>query len=253
MVKYLNKHTFELYEAIEDLPITQFHKYSKFLLVEGGIGDSIQDIDAHITKILQFLKTDVNKAHQEILNMRQCIYMVANELDIHNKATLCLVKSVDGKPWTNFSDSGIEALYKMVGGAKVKEFNEIRNIIQEKIDRELKLYFPKIFENSVEKNYTDLLRKRAMLQLSEMIDGEDNKEAIEKVTNEIMSRQNPKNFEGSESEEIKFDKQFEDMCLAMSKEFGGMVKGYSVMEFYSAYSRLDKQQEEIKKRLNKKK
>ena len=50
-------HKLVFYDSVEDLPIVQFHRYSKFLLVESGIGDNINDIDRHITKIINFLVT----------------------------------------------------------------------------------------------------------------------------------------------------------------------------------------------------
>ena len=84
--KVLNGHNVIFYDSVEDLPIVQFHKYSKYILVESGIGDTIQDIDRHITRVINFLH-DTKKAHQELLNLRQCIYLVATEQDLHNKAT----------------------------------------------------------------------------------------------------------------------------------------------------------------------
>ena len=47
------------------------------------------------------------------------------------------------------------------------------------------------------------------------------------------------------------DKQFEDMCLLMAKEFGGGIKRYTTMEFYTAFERLTKQYNEAKKFRNK--
>lgn len=249
----LGKHIFVFYDSIEDLPISQFHKYSKFVMVEGGIGDSIQDIDAHISRVINFMGVDLKKARQELLNMRQNIYMVLTEQDLQCKALLCLVKSVDGADWTDFSDSGINRLYDMVLDAKFKDVNDLARQVREAIDQNLVQYFPTIFDDAVAKNYCDLLRKRALLQGDTILNGTDHKEEIESLTNKIFEKQTPKNFEGSESEEIKFDRQFEDMCLTMAKEFGGGVKKYTTMEFYSAYTRLCKEAEEMKKRTNKRK
>lgn len=244
----LNGHKVSLYDSIESLPVSQFHKYSKYALVDSGIGDSIESIDTHISKAVQFLDVDIKKAHQEILNLRQCIYMVINELDLTNKSTLCLVYTVDGEKWTDFTDSGIDNLYKKLMGHSLKEFLEVKGEVVKKIDSELRLYFPDIFSTSDEKNTAELLRKRALLQLSEIIDGENHKEEIDELTKRLLTIQEPKVYEGPEGEEVKFDKQFENMCLAISKEFGGVVKDYSVMEFYSAYTRLENMAKEIKKR-----
>lgn len=243
-------HNVVFYDNVEDLPIVQFHRYSKYMLVEGGIGDSIQDIDRHITRIINFLD-DKKKAYQEILNLRQCMYFVLMEQDVHNKATLCLVKSIDGEDWKDFSDNGLEKLYKLVNGANQGELNELALEVRNKIDENLLQYFPKIFENASQKNYIDLVRKRAVLQIAEIVKGEDNGGKINGVTEEIYRMQSPKGFNGAESEEIRFDKQFEDMCLIMAKEFGGGIKKYTTMEFYTAFERLEKQFNETKKLRNK--
>ena len=205
-------HKLVFYDSVEDLPIVQFHRYSKFLLVESGVGDNINDIDRHITKIFNFFG-DRKKMQQELLNLRQCLYVIATEQDIHNKATLCLVRSVDGKVWEDFSD--------------------------------------KVFEDSLQKNYTDLLRRKALLQIASIVKDEDNKEQIEAVDASIYRMQNPKGFMGQDSEEVRFDKQFEDMCLLMAKEFGGGIKKYTTMEFYAAFERLTRQYNEAKKLRNK--
>lgn len=243
--KRIANHDVVFYDSVEDLPVVQFHRYSKYILVESGIGDSIQDIDRHITKIINFLN-DTRKAHQEVLNLRQCLYMVATEQDIRNKATLCLVKSVDGVDWVDFSDSGLDTLYKMLETASQKELNALAEEVRNKIDENLLLYFPKVFEDATQKNYADLLRQRAMLQIGEIM-GDDNKSKIEDVTAKIYAMHNPKGFNGADSEEIKFDKQFEDMCLMMAKEFGGGIKKFTTMEFYTAFERLLRQYNETKK------
>ena len=243
-------HKLVFYDSVEDLPIVQFHRYSKFLLVESGIGDNINDIDRHITKIFNFFG-DRKKMQQELLNLRQCLYVIATEQDIHNKATLCLVRSVDGKVWEDFSDSGLDELYKLVNKASVRELDTIAAQVREAIDENLIQYFPKVFEDSTQKNYTDLLRKRALLQVTSIVNGEDNESEIKQVEQSIYRMQNPKGYMGQDSEEVRFDKQFEDMCLLMAKEFGGGIKKYTTMEFYTAFERLTRQYNEAKKIRNK--
>jgi len=243
-------HRLVFYDSVEDLPIVQFHKYSRYLLVEAGIGDNINDIDKHITRILGFFG-DRKKMQQELLNLRQCLYVIATEQDIRNKATLCLVREVDGKIWEDFSDSGLDTLYKLVNKASIKELDSIAAQVRDAIDENLLQYFPRVFEDSLQKNYTDLLRKKAMLQIDSIVRGTDKKEEIDAVDASIYRMQNPKGFMGQDSEEVRFDKQFEDMCLLMAKEFGGGIKKYTTMEFYTAFERLTKQYNEAKKLRNK--
>lgn len=248
----LDKHNFEFFDDINELPIKQFHLYSKYVMLESNLGSDIQAFDAHLARAMQFLGRDDKKCQQELLNLRQNYYFILNGTDLINKATMCLVSKVDGKKWEDFSESGIDRLYSLAFNEKVRTFVELKGKLHKRIDEELVKYFPDIFESSVRKNYTDLLRKRALLQLSYIIEGADHTEEINALTNDILRYYEPKNFEGKESEEIKFDKQFEEMCLIIAREYGGNVKDYSVMEFYSAYTRMDKENKEMRKRLKKK-
>lgn len=244
---YYNNHKFEFYNDISELPIKQFHLYSKYVLLESGIGDTFSDIDSHITRIIEFMKNDTNKAYKELLNLRQCLYVVLNNQDLHNKAFLCLIKKVDDKMWADFSEGGLESLYSLVGRIPQGEFDKVAIEIRNRIDNDLSLYFPSIFSNARERNYLELLRKRALLQVDSIVNKKNHDSELEEIKTKMFSMYNVQSFEGKDSAEIAFDKQFEDMCLALAKEFGGKVKEYSVMEYYSAYERLDKQAKEMQK------
>lgn len=243
----LNGHKVEFYDDINELPIIQMHKYSRYLLVDGGIGDSLSSIDAHITKILELMSRDVEKATKEIMNLRQNLYLVLTEQDLSHKSILCLVKSVDNEEWKDFSDSGIEKLYCLLRGEKERKFMELKEELGKAIDSQLQTYFPDIFDDSQEKNYCDLLRKRAYLQIAHITEGKDVTEEMNEVTTQILRYYQPKTFSGKESAEVEFDKHFEDMCLVLSREYGTRVKDYSVMEFYTAYSRMEKEHKEMEK------
>lgn len=242
----INGHKFVFYDDISELPIERFHQYSRYMLVASGIGDTLEDIDKHINKILQLLSIDVKKAHQEVLNLRQCLFLVANQKDIQHKGFFFLTKSVDGAPWEDFTDSGIEELFELVKDSSVKEIETAMMSVIAKIDDGLHQYFPEMFEDSMEKNRADLLRKRAMLRIDEIQNGRDHTKEIEEIAEQMARQYTPKNFE-NDKVVVDFDRQFENMCLILSKEFQGGVKGYTVMEFYSAYNLLKEQQKELKK------
>lgn len=246
----INGHKIEFYDDISELSVERFHQYSRYMLVASGVGDSIDDIDKHINKIMALLTRDVKKAQQELLNLRQNLFMVANQRDVRHKGFMFLAKSVDGVDWEDFSDKGIEELYQIVNGENITHFNRVMGEVISEIDEQLQRYFPEMFDDAEEKNHCDLLRKRALLQIDEIHNGADHTKEIEAIADEIWKNYVPKSFENDKSV-VEFDRQFENMCLILSKEFSGGVKGYTVMEFYSAYNLLKEQQKEIKK-LNKK-
>lgn len=247
----LNNHKLEVFDDISELSVERFHQYSRYSLIASGVGDSLADIDKHITAINALLTRDVKKAQQELLNLRQNLILVLNERDFRHKAFLFFVKSVDGSLWSDYSDAGIDKMYAIVNDATIAEFDKALSNVVSEIDAQMVRYFPEMFDDSTDKNRCDLLRKRALLQVDEMQNGSDHSEEIEKITTKIWEKYEPKSYENDKAV-VDFDRQFENMCLILSKEFQGGVKGYTVMEFYSAYNLLKERDKEMKK-LNKKK
>ena len=100
------------------------------------------------------------------------------------------------------------------------------------------LYFPAIFNDSEVKEYYDLLKKRTLEILKGITDGVAEPvatQAVEKLTTMLITYSNPKLFTGSESVEIQFDRQFENLCLVLSEQLHVKPKDYSVLEFYNAF------------------
>ena len=247
----LNGHRIEVFDDISELSIDRFHQYSRYMLLATGVGDSISDIDKHIEAINALLAIDAAKAKQELLNLRQNLIIVANKRDFRHKAFLFFVISVDGERWTDFSDNGIEKLYKLVNDTPLAEFDMALAGVVGEIDSQLTRYFPEMFDDSKDKNRCDLLRKLAMLKADEILNGSDHTKEIEELSHQIWEKYEPKSYENDKAI-VDFDRQFENMCLILSKEFQGGVKGYTVMEFYSAYNLLQEREKEFKK-LNRKK
>jgi HSP90 family molecular chaperone len=69
-----------VYDSIDELPIVNFQKYNKYILIDSGIGSDVDDIDKHIVKIAKLMKQDTKKAMQELQNMRQNMFMVVNQV-----------------------------------------------------------------------------------------------------------------------------------------------------------------------------
>ena len=122
----INKKTICVYDSIDEMPIANFQKYNKYLMIDSGIGSDVDDIDAHITKIAKYIKSkDEKKALLELQNMRQSMYMVNSEISPKYLAFASLIHSIDGKEVTDLSDDGLKALLeeiKQIKHSKVIEF-----------------------------------------------------------------------------------------------------------------------------------
>ena len=254
----IGKHTVEMYDAIDELPIVRFHKYQKLLLIDAGVGADIVAFDQRIEKTRRYLmdgKTD--KAQQELENLRQTVFLIQSEINPKHRAFAALVTKIDGKDCNDISDVALADLLDLLKDAPEKELTAQLEAVKKKIDTELRLYFPGLFADSEIKEYYDILKKRTMAVLANIIAGVKNPDEtpeIEKLTTALITYSNPKTFAGSDGVEIQFDRQFENLCLVLSEQLHVQPKDYTVLEFYNAFDFVKeraKQVEKAQKRANK--
>lgn len=122
----VNKKVVRVYDSIDEMPIVNFQKYNKYLLIDSGIGSDADDIDAHIIRVAKFIKSDnAKKALQELQNMRQNMYMVNNEISPRHLAFAALIHSIDGEEVNDLSDDGLKnilARLKEIKHSKIIDF-----------------------------------------------------------------------------------------------------------------------------------
>lgn len=113
----IGKHTVEIYDDIESLPVVRYHKYSKMLLVDAGIGSGAGAASEHLAKISAFVRQGKTaEALQGLENLVQSLEFSAAELNPKMLAFAALVKSVDGEPITDITDEGLQKTAKMFDG-----------------------------------------------------------------------------------------------------------------------------------------
>ena len=105
----------------------------------------------------------------------------------------------------------------------------------------METYFPGDFTSAKEKDAYDKLRQRTLFVLDSIINDNDNSEKIEDLDRLLINMSSPKTFIGSESVEIKYDKQFESMCLLIAQKVGLDAKKMTVLQFYNAIDTIKKQ------------
>ena len=96
----VGKFKVELYDSISELPIRRFYLFNKLALIDAGIGSNLEDVDAHLQKIYNFIDADPNKAKQELKNLRQQIYLIQEQLSVEHLAFAPMIRSVNGKTVT---------------------------------------------------------------------------------------------------------------------------------------------------------
>ena len=243
----------EIYDSIEELPITRFHAYNKMLLVDAGIGSDLSDIDNHISRTVGFMQDGrADIAERELDNLRQCIYFAQSEISPRCMAFAALVKSIDGVEYNGVGTDSLKEVVEKLGGSKVGELFENFLTVKKKIDEELTLYFPREFEDAKSKEYFDKLRQKALLTLDAVISDEEDDSKLKAITREVLTYFKPQVFEGTESVEVQHDKQFDKMCIALSKSLHIHPKTLTTLEFYNAFEYLKEQIKADEKALKRK-
>lgn len=248
----INKKIVQVYDSIDEMPIVNFQKYNKYLLIDSGIGSDADDIDAHIVKIAKFIKANNNKkALQELQNMRQNMYMVNNEISPKYLAFAALIHSIDGKEVNDLSNDGLKKLLQDLKDIKHSKIIDFLLWLKKKVTSELETYFPSGFVNSKEKEAYDKLKNRTLLVLDSIINDTDNTEQIELIDTMMLNMYTPKVFIGSESVEVKYDKQFESTCLLIAQKTNMDARKMTVLQFYNAIDNIKVQAEAEAKSLKK--
>ena len=249
----INNKILKVYDSIDEMPIINFQKYNKYLLIDSGIGSNVDDIDAHIAKIAKFIKADdKTKALVELQNMRQNIYMINSQISPKYLAFAALIYSVDNRVSTDLSDDGLTRLLQSIREVRHSAILNFLANLKKKVNTELETYFPEDFTNAKEKEVYDLIKKRALLVLDTVENDTENSEAITTIDNLLFNRYRPNIFVGAESAEVTYDKQFESACILIAQKTNLQAKNMTVLEFYSALSNIKKQIEaELKNHKNK--
>lgn len=250
----INKKIVQVYDSIDEMPIINFQKYNKYLLIDSGIGSDADDIDAHIVKIAKYIKSNNNrKALQELQNMRQNIYMVNSEISPKYLAFVALIHSVDGKEVNDLSDDGLKKLLQDLKEIKHSKVIDFLLWLKKKVTSELEIYFPGDFVNPKEKEAYDKLKARTLLVLDSVINDTDNSKQIEAIDIMMLNMHTPKTYIGSESVEVKYDKQFESTCLLIAQKTSMDARKMTVLQFYNAIDNIKAQAEAEAKSLKRNK
>lgn len=252
----LGRHKLKVFDSIEELPIVRHHKFSKMMLIDAHIGADLSDFDAHVERVIRYIKSDKNDlAIKELANLRQNIFFIQSEISPKHLAFAALVYSIDGKTVTDLSDEALREIVERLSDVPVKEIEKIIDEGKKKLDFELQTYFPDLFDSAAIKEYYDQLKRRTILLLEKLTRGElidEENEELERITSSLVLFSEPQPFTGAESVEIQQDKQFENACLVIAQSTNTDPKDFTVLEYYNALLYLRGQMKEQRKRARKK-
>lgn len=243
-INFKNGITAKVYDSIDEMPIINFQKYNKYLLIDAGLGSDIDSVDEHIVAVAKYIsKGDKVKAVQELQNLRQNLHLITNELSPRYLAFAALIYSINGKEIQDYSDEGLKDTLKKLTTVKHSMFTKLFEEIKKKVSSELELYFPTDFTDAREKEAYDRLKRKVQLQLDSIITEREHTDEISEIDEFMFNLHKPKSFSGQDSVEIAYDKQFENACLLISQEANLDAKKMTVLQFYNTLNNLKKQAE----------
>ena len=242
----------KLYDSIDEMPIVNFQKYNKYLLIDAGLGSDADDVDAHIVRIAKFIKAKNEKeALQELQNMRQNLHMINSNISPKYLAFAALIHSINGKELTDLSDDNLQSVLSSLKDTPHSFITRILALFKKKVQSELETYFPVAFSVSAkDKDLYDKLKARTLLVLGDIIDGTNSYESIADIDRLILAMCKPKLFYGPESIEVKHERDFNNACLLIAKELNYDTNNLTVLQFYNALELIKKQTEAKSKALN---
>lgn len=240
----LNGKVVKVYDSIDEMPIVNFQKYNKYLLIDSGIGSDADDIDSHIVTIARFVKAgDSKKALMELQNLRQNMHMVNSEISPKYLSFAALIHSVDGKEITDLSDDNLKEILGELKQLKHSFVVDFIEWLKKKVATELETYFPDEFNSVHEKEAYDTLKRRTLLILDSVANGTDTEEEVAAIDKAVQDKYKPKTYTGSDSVEVKYDRHFENTCLLITQKTGADAKKMTVLQFYNAVDNVKKQVE----------
>lgn len=246
----LNLHTIELYSSVEEIPVENYIQHCRYTLIESGIGSTPESVGKHISLISGFIAAgSADKATAQLQNLFQSLLFASSSISPESKAFICLIKSINGEPYSDLSEEGINATIKRLSkkGLTIGKIRGYLKAFKKKIDQELEAYFPSISSPAnVKESYT-LLKRRTLLQLKS-IAGEDVDEKINKVETRMYQKLNPKPFHGHGGAEVRFILSFEDSKLAISEVFRVDPNRMTVLSFYRGLETLKNRQDKMNKK-----
>lgn len=235
IVQKIAKHTIKLYDSIEDIPIVNFQKYNKYMLIDSVIGSDNADIDTGIQKAIKFIQNNnPGNAITQLENIRHALYLVSQEISPKYLAFTALIVEIDGVPLTDLSDGNLQRIHDKLKTAPKNKIDKILTIFKKKVDLELATYFPKSSNDSKLKEAYSKLKRKVLLELESLIDSVDNFDTIDQLNTELLTLNKPLPFQGPESFEVKADKQFNDLGILIAKSLNLDVKVLTVFQFYNA-------------------
>lgn len=120
----------ELYETIDEMPILRKHLFDKFLIMDSGMGSTMQDVEVRLQKLDVFLvEKNFDKALAERKNLHHTIFNGMAQINFKSLAFAALVYKVKGKKVQVDNESQAEEALTLI--APLVNFGDVAEFTNE--------------------------------------------------------------------------------------------------------------------------
>lgn len=237
-------HVLEMYDSIQELPITRFQMYNLNVLIDGGIGSDLSAFDAKCNVIRRMMRKDVEQASQEITNLQQNLRFIMSKTSPEMNSFVVMIYKLDGRTIADedLTDNGIKEIIEELGRKRlgIGLVREFLGSLKKKIDFEIETFFPGLTDNGKAKEFYSVLKKRTLLVLQTITAfTEEVEEKIREIDDLLLSTIKAKNYHGSKGLEVQMMKGFEETCIMISQNgVSSNPRGMTTLSFYQAIETL---------------
>ncbi|RYC70862.1 hypothetical protein [Spirosoma sordidisoli] len=111
------------HDSPRTLPESRRTEHDYYALVASGIGSNMNDIDRHFETMIGLIGSDDQDAQMNAINNTR--FLFANLLEKQQSpaqlAFCCLVESIDGQAWTDYTPEGVEQLSRELASRGLNE------------------------------------------------------------------------------------------------------------------------------------
>lgn len=118
----------KMYVSADETPIDRWTMFNKYLMLDGIIGNSFEDIDAIHIRTLYEIMDDKVKLVQALKNFRELVYNISEGVNYQHSAFCTFIYSINNELITDLSESGITNIL-----ARLSEIGLTNNDIKKKI------------------------------------------------------------------------------------------------------------------------
>jgi len=242
----ISNHKIELYDSINEMPIKRYNLMNLYILKDAGIGATAQDISEKFKTFFNLLKQKDYKGLQiEATNIAFSLNAVIENISFNHNSFLCFVYSIDGEIITGIENEATckELMQKISNWLTVGVLNENETALKKKINKELKLYFPKKYSNVHEMAYLTQLRSKTDILLKRVISGNPGLESekLDLIERYFIQQNYPKELRAvADNVIIEQVNSFELLCTLLEENGIHKPKELTVYEFMAKIDYLEK-------------